>query len=201
MANYLTGNAPRYSMNWCGTRVICLLGMALILALVASWIDGFASLRVSEGLLTDTRYTLVSQSIAYCFATISITTMSLLLIEIAFRKEINYFQYSLIDLALILFYLLLLAMSEKLLFGASYLIVSIMTIGLISLFIKGITQNIKAVGMTAVILSVEYALIFVLISIGSMALLVGSLSLFILLALAMYLTLKLKIEDNELVIK
>ncbi|MDE5688132.1 MAG: cell envelope integrity protein CreD, partial [Paramuribaculum sp.] len=129
------------------------------------------------------------------------TSMSLILVELAFRKDINYLQYALIAMALTLFYLLLLALSEHLAFGWSYAIVSVMTIGLIAMFIKGITQSIKAVGLTICILVVEYGLIFVLTQMGKMALLIGSLSLFIIIALAMYFTLKLKIENEELTIK
>ena len=76
-----------------------------------------------------------------------------------------------------------------------------MTIGLIALFIKGITRTRKAVGLSSGILIVEYGLMFLLIKLGSMALLVGSLSLFLLIALAMYFTLKLKVENDGLVIK
>lgn len=124
-----------------------------------------------------------------------------MLVEVAFRKGINYLQYALIGMALTLFYLLLLAISEKLAFGWSYAIVSVMTIGLIALFVKGITQNLKAVGLSTGILVVEYALMFILIKLGSMALLIGSLSLFLLIALAMYFTLKLKVENEELILK
>ena len=104
-------------------------------------------------------------------------------------------------MALTLFYLLLLAISEKMAFGWSYVIVSVMTIGLIALFIKGITQNMQAVCLTAGILVVEYGLMFILIKMGTMALLIGSLSLFVIIAIAMYFTLKLKVENEELTIK
>lgn len=192
---------PKYTMRWLGLQSLYVLGIALVLALIASGIDGFASGRVESGLLSSGCYTLISNSIVYCFAVVAITSMSLMLVEIAFRKSINYLQYALIAMALTLFYLLLLAMSEKLAFGASYAIVSAMTIGLIALFIKGITQNGKAVGLSSGILIVEYGLMFMLIKLGSVALLVGSLSLFLLIALAMYFTLKLKVENDELVIK
>lgn len=192
---------PKYTMRWLGLQSLYVLGVAFVLALIASGIDGFASDRVESGLLRSGCYTLISNSIVYCFAVVAITSMSLMLVEIAFRKSINYLQYALIAMALTLFYLLLLAMSEKLAFGASYAIVSAMTIGLIALFIKGITQNGKAVWLSSGILIVEYGLMFMLIKLGSMALLVGSLSLFLLIALAMYFTLKLKVENDELVIK
>lgn len=192
---------PKYTMRWLGLQTVYVLGVAFILAVVASGIDSFASGRVESGLLYSARYTKLSQSIVYCFAVIAITSMSLMLVEVAFRKGINYLQYGLIGMALTLFYLLLLAISEKLSFGWSYVIVSVMTIGLIALFIKGITQNFKAVGVTAGILVAEYGLMFILIKLGSMALLIGSISLFLLIALAMYFTLKLKVENEELIIK
>lgn len=168
---------PIYTMRWLGLRSLYVLLAAFLLALVAGGIDVFASGRVESGLLHSARYSLLSQSIVYCFGVIAITSISLMLVEVAFRKGINYLQYTLIEMALTLFYLLLLAISEKMAFGWSYVIVSVMTIGLIALFIKGITQNAKAVGLTTGILVTEYGLIFILIKMGTMALLIGSLSL------------------------
>lgn len=188
----------KYTMRWLGLQSLYVLGLTLILTLIANGIDGFASTRVDGGLLKVPVYNMLTQSIAYCFGVIAITLMSLVLVEIVFRKPISYLQYALIALALTLFYLLLLAMSEKMPFACSYAIVCVMTIGLITLFVKGITHNMKAVGMTAGILIAEYAVIFILIRLGSMALLIGSVILFLLIALAMYFTLKLKVENDEL---
>lgn len=199
--NRVIYRGPKYTMRWLGLQSLYVLGVAFILALVAKGIDSFASGRVESGLLHSTGYSLLSQSIVYCFGVIAITSISLMLVEVAFRKGINYLQYALIGMALTLFYLLLLAISEKIAFGWSYVIVSVMTIGLIALFIKGITQNIRAVGLTIGVLAVEYGLMFILIKMGTMALLIGSLSLFIIIALAMYFTLKLKVENEELIIK
>lgn len=65
----------------------------------------------------------------------------------------------------------------------------------------GLTKNKKAAILSTGILAVEYGLILVLVYMGSMALLIGSLSLFILIAVSMYFTLKLKVENEELVLK
>ena len=171
---------PKYTMRWLGLQSLYVLGLAVVLALIANGIDGFASTRVDDGLLKVRAYNMLTQSIAYCFGVIAITLMSLVLVEIVFRKNISYLQYALIALALTLFYLLLLAMSEKMSFVGSYAVVCVMTIGLITLFVKGV--------------------IFLLIKLGSMALLIGSIILFLLIALAMYFTLKLKVENDELTI-
>lgn len=192
---------PKYTMRWLGLQTLFVLGISIVLALIASGLDGFALGRQESGLLPGNRYEYVSQSITYCFAVITITSMSLMLIEVAFRKGINYLQYGLIGCALCLFNLLLLAMAEKTSFWSAYGIVSIMTIALISCFVMGLTKIKKAALLSTTILAVEYGLILVLVYMGSMALLIGSLSLFILIAVAMYFTLKLKVENEELVLK
>ncbi len=124
-----------------------------------------------------------------------------MLVEISFRKEMNYFQYGLIGCAMCLFFLLLLAMSEKMPFGLAYTIVTVMTIGLICWFVNGITRTKKAVTLSVGLLVFEYGLMLILLYLGSMALLIGSIVLFILIAVAMYFTLKLRIENEELVLK
>lgn len=192
---------PKYTMHWLGSQTLYVLGISIVLALIASGLDGFALSRQESGLLVGNGYEYVSQSITYCFAVIAITSMSLMLIEVAFRKGINYLQYGLIGCALCLFNLLLLAMAEKMSFWIAYVVVSIMTIALISCFVMGLTKNKKAAFLSTIILGVEYGLILVLVYFGSMALLIGSLSLFILIAVAMYFTLKLKVENEELVLK
>lgn len=192
---------PRHTMFWLGMQTLFVVGVALAMALVASGVDSLASGRQADGLLSQGIYSFVSQSTTYCFGVVAITSMSLMLIEVAFRAKINFLQYGLIGCALCLFNLLLLAMAEHMPFWASYAVVSVMTIGLIGWFVMGIVRRKKAAVLSTAILAVEYGLILILVYMGSMALLIGSLSIFILIAVAMYFTLKLKVENEELVIK
>ena len=192
---------PRYTMRWLGLQCLYIGIMAIILASIAWGIENFAYGRTVSGLLADSRYELLSQSVGYCFGLICICCASLMLIEIAFRQRINKLQYALIAAALTLFYLLLLAFAEKVAFGVAYLIVTVMTIGLIAWFMNGLTGSRKIVGITAGLLVGEFGIVFILINLGSMALLIGSLLLFLLIAFAMYFTLKLKVENQELTIK
>ena len=85
---------PKYTMRWLGLQTLFVLGISIVLALIASGLDGFALDRQESGLLPGNRYEYVSQSITYCSAVIAITSMSLMLIEVAFRKGINYLQYA-----------------------------------------------------------------------------------------------------------
>lgn len=198
--NLMNQKKPRCTMRWLTIQCLYIGIMAFSLALIAWGIENFAYSRTQSGLLVDTRYTLLSDSISYCFGLICICCASLMLIEIAFRQRINKLQYALIAAALTLFYLLLLAFAEKVAFGAAYLIVTVMTTGLIGWFINGLTGKCKIVWITSGLLVGEFGIMFILINLGSMALLIGSLLLFLLIAFAMYFTLKLKVENQELTI-
>lgn len=192
---------PKYTMRWLGLQTLFVLGISFVLALVANGIDDYAFGRNTSGLLLESDYKDVAQTTTYCFALEVVTLVAIMLVEVAFRKGVNYLQYGLIGCALCLFNLLLLAMTEFISFFLAYTIVSVMTIGLIALFIKGITHRMNAVWLTIAVLLCEYGLVALLIHLGTMALLVGSLSLFALIAVAMYFTLRLKLENGELVLK
>lgn len=188
----------RYTKSWIALQCLCAFLMAIILTPMAFYIGTVA--KDSNLLPEDCSYSIAS-SINYCFGVIIITIGAMMLIELAFRKYINMLQYLLVAMALTLFYLLLLSISEYLIFEVSYAIVSVMTISLIVWFVKELTANKKAAKVMASILIAEYALMFVLINLGDTALLVGSLSAFALIAGAMYLTLRLKVENQEVVLK
>ena len=191
----------KYTMKWLVTQCLISLVVAVAFTIVAYGIESFALNRSTAGLLSGARYEFISQSITYFFALIFLSFLSLMLIEIAYRKPIHNIQYFLIGSALCLFNLLLLAMAEHMPVYVAYLIVTVMTIGLISCFIWGITKNRRATRFTALILAIEYGLILMLLYLGSMALLIGSVLLFALIGVAMYFTIRLKIENEELVLK
>lgn len=190
-----------YTKGWLAQRGLYLLIISAVFALIALGIDSLSGSRETMGLLSSASAARVASSVGYCFLIEAITLYTLVLIEIAYRKEISIIQYILIGAALLVFYLLLLSFAEHMYFWLAYGIVTIMTVGLIGFFIKGITQCKRAVVISAGILIGEYAILLVLLYIGKLALLIGSLCIFALIALAMYFTLKLKIENEEFVLK
>lgn len=192
---------PRYTMTWLGLHMLFALLAACVMAIVAVAIDSLSGSRLSSGLLLKSNAALVSDATGYCFVITLLTLMSLMLVEIKFRKPVNYIQYGLVTCALGLFFLLLLSLSEPFKFVWAYIIVCIMIIGLLSWFVYGMMHVRNAVIMIASILVVEYAAVLLLLYMGNLALLVGSLILFVVLALAMYFTLKLKMVNNELTLK
>lgn len=192
---------PKYTKGWLGLQIVYAFVISGILTAITIGISSLAGSRMEAGLLDEDRFNLIGESANYCFAIIAVTLMSITLIELAFRRGANLIQCILIGCSLCLFYLLLLSISEHLPFWGAYIIVSVMTIGLIAWFINAITQTKKASYAIAGILAVEYGLILLLVYLGAMMLLVGSVLLFALIGLAMYLTLRLKVEDEELILK
>ena len=94
-----------------------------------------------------------------------------------------------------LFYSLLLSISEHMAFGWAYLIAAAMTIVMITLYLLGVLKAKKMALAIGAMLAIVYAYIFVLLNLETYALLAGSLGLFVVLAAIMYYSLKLKTED------
>jgi len=94
-------------------------------------------------------------------------------------------------MALVIFYTLLLSISEYIQFPLAYLTASSATVLLLSWYTKSIFNNWKVVLVFASLLSALYLFIYVLIQMQDNALLFGSIGLFILLAAAMYLSRKI----------
>lgn len=192
---------PKYTKGWLGLQIVYAFCIAGILTILTLGISSLAGNRMEAGLLNENHFNLIGESANYCFAIIGITLMSITLIELVFRKGANLVQFILIGCSLCLFYLLLLSVAEHIPFWAAYLIVSAMTIGLIAWFMNAIVKNRKASIAITGILTVEYGAILLLVYLGSMVLLVGSVLLFLLIGMAMYLTLRLRVEGEELVLK
>jgi inner membrane protein len=97
-------------------------------------------------------------------------------------------QYLLVGSALCLFYLLLLSVSEHLPFGLSYLMASAATVLLIGGYSMAILRGALRALLMTVVLGALYGYLYVLLQLEDYALLLGSVGLFVILALVMYLT-------------
>jgi inner membrane protein len=132
------------------------------------------------------QYAKTNRSIKYAILIIGLTFSLFFIIELMQHKPIHPVQYVLIGLALVIFYSLLLAISEFLDFDYAYLIASVGTILLIGLYAQSHFKSWKSAGIFSGVLTLLYGFIFVLIRLEDTALLVGSIGLFIILALTMY---------------
>jgi inner membrane protein len=92
---------------------------------------------------------------------------------------------------MIIYYILLLSFCEQVGYNIAYAIASVATVGLITAFIASLLSNIKAAVIFSIILSVFYIFIFVIIQLEELALLIGSIALFIIIASLMYFSRKI----------
>ena len=110
-----------------------------------------------------------------------------LFVELLTRKEISAIQYAVIGLSLVLFYSLLVAFSEFIAFGIAYIIAAFMTTGALIFYFRAILKN-RSAYMLGVFVALVYAPNYMLLQMETYALLSGSLVLFLLLCVVMYLT-------------
>ena len=137
------------------------------------------------------QYLQTDRAIKYAFLIILLTFAAVFFIEMRKTKPIHPVQYLLVGIALTIFYTLLLSFSEHINFGLSYLIASVMTIGMIVVFMASVTKDKKIALGIGLLLAVLYVFVFVLLQLESYALLVGSVGLFIILGIAMFATQKI----------
>ena len=158
--------------------------------------DEIAASQVQVGLrIPVDRFQKTERAIKYALLVIVLTFIAALFSEFKLRRHINVFQYLLIGLALVLFYSLLLSMSEHMAFALAYLIATLMTAGLVTTYLFGVLKVKKQAIIIGVMLLFMYAYIFVLLNLESYALLAGSIGLFIILSAIMYYSLKIRTED------
>ena len=127
----------------------------------------------------------------YGFLVIGLTFLIFFLIQSISKINIHIFQYSMIGIALIMFYTLLISITEHSSFILAYLIAAIAVIALISLYSISILKSKKFPAFIAISLIVLYSFIFVIIQLEDYALLVGSMGLFAILAAVMYFSRKI----------
>ncbi len=133
-------------------------------------------------------YAQAMRTAKYAILIIGLTFALSFITELMQQKPVHPIQYILVGFALTLFYTLLLSLSEYIKFDLSYLIAAVATILLISLYAKSHFKNTKSALIFGGILLTLYGFIYVLIRLEDTALLVGSISLFLLLAIIMYAT-------------
>ncbi|MEM9663294.1 MAG: cell envelope integrity protein CreD [Bacteroidota bacterium] len=137
-------------------------------------------------LLPVDQYRKTTRASKYGLLIITLTFLAFFFAEIRRRVRVHPFQYLLVGLALCLFYALLLSFSEHLSFLWSYLLTAGATLVLITGYSKAALKSSTLAGITGGLLVFLYGFVFILLQLQDYALLIGSIGLFIILALVMY---------------
>ena len=127
----------------------------------------------------------------YAILFVVLTFLVFFFVEVLNKVFIHPVQYLLVGIALVVFYSLLLAFSEHMLFNLSYILSSILTLTLVTAYATAILKSKKVGMMIFGILLILYLFIFTIIQLEDYALLIGSIGIFIILSIVMYFSRKI----------
>ncbi len=133
----------------------------------------------------------------YGFLVIGLTLLVFLMIQIGSKIYIHPFQYVMIGLALVMFYTLLISISEHSSFLKAYVIAATAVLLLITVYSRFVLKGWKFPALIAFSLASLYGFIYVIIQLENYALLVGSIGLFTILAIVMFASRKIDWGGNK----
>lgn len=136
------------------------------------------------------QYQLNARSVKYAILFIGLTFIGFIVFELQSRLRIHPIQYLLVGGALVMFYLLLLALSEQIGFGKAYAVAALASCGLIGVYLCSILKGLKRGAGFTIGLLLLYGLLYIILNSEGMALLFGSVLLFMVLAIIMLVTRK-----------
>ncbi len=131
------------------------------------------------------------RSIRYAILFIGFTFLVFFFIEMLNKVYIHPIQYILVGVALVVFYTLLISISEHLKYNIAFVISAIATLLLIAGYVRAILKSRQLTLLISGILTVLYSFIFVIIQLQDYALLIGSIGIFLILGLVMYFSRKI----------
>jgi inner membrane protein len=136
-------------------------------------------------------YQQTERTVKYGILFSMLTFVSLLITEWTQKRGIHVVQYVWVGCSMIVFYILLLSLSEQVGFGWAYLLAASATIGLVATFVGTILKS-RTWGLAfGGILTLFYSFLGILVQLEETALLVGSIGMFVTLGIIMYFSSKI----------
>lgn len=136
-------------------------------------------------------YKKTERSVKYALLFLIIPFIALLVSEIFSKIRIHPVQYCLIGFANVVFYLLLLSISEHISFDITYMICSLSVCFVMFLYAMAIFKNAKWGGLLSAVQFVSFIFLYGTLQAEDYALLIGSIGLFIVVSLLMFITRKI----------
>ncbi|MDF1679569.1 cell envelope integrity protein CreD [Ponticaulis sp.] len=149
------------------------------------WTDQVIGVRL---VMAMTPYQSVERALKYSVLFIGFVFLAYFLMEITSNKRAHAAQYILVGLAQCMFFLLLLALSEKIGFDLAFLFAAMMTVLMTAFYAMSVFKS-RLYGLRAVgIFTLVYTTIFVLMRMEDFAMLAGAFSGFLAIGATMYFT-------------
>lgn len=128
------------------------------------------------------------RAVKYAVLFIALTFLTFFAWEQVTRNRLHPLQYLLVGLALSMFYLLLIALSEHIAFAIAYIVAAAALVLLIGLYLAGALHSAKRGVIAGAAMSLVYGLLYMLVLSEDYSLLLGSIILFVALAAVMLAT-------------
>ena len=136
-------------------------------------------------------YSLNTRAVKYAILFLIVPFLTLFLLEVFTKKKIHPVPYLLSGIANVIFYLLVLSLSEQMTFYLAYLIAALAVIILLTLYSRALLPSWKKSWYMGLVVTISYVLLYAVLNAESYAMLIGSIGAFTVVALVMYLTRKL----------
>ena len=182
-----------------GTKFVIVCALALFMSIPGFFVDSLVDSR-SAGVVnaaptlslpfmqTADSYRSITRSIKYIEVFLGIVFLTYFIFEVTSGKRLHPAQYVLVGVAQVIFYLLLLSIAEHLGFDLAFLFAGLATVTLLSVNANWVFQSSRLGARAAVVFTLLYTFIFLLLRLRNNALLVGSVAAFLTIAAAMYAT-------------
>lgn len=137
------------------------------------------------------QYQLNERAAKYALLFIGLTFVSFFMFEVLKGLRVHPVQYGLVGMGLIIFYVVLLAFTEQFGFATAYLSAATATVLLNTFYLSHILGGKKTGLLFGGLLGLVYGVLYIILNAENIALLMGAILLFVVLAIIMFLTRKL----------
>jgi inner membrane protein len=135
-------------------------------------------------------YSLNTRAVKYAILFLIVPFFTIFLLEILTKQRVHPVQYVLSGIANIVFYLLLLSLSEQMPFHAAYIIAAVAVAAMMFLYSRTYLPSWAKSAYVGLVMAISYVLLYAVLNAESYALLIGSIGTFLVTGLVMFLTRK-----------
>lgn len=137
-------------------------------------------------------YQVTARTLKYAVGFFSLIFLAVFVLELTGKRPVHWIQYTLVGLAMVIFYVMLLAFAEQVGFAIAYTISAIATTSLISWYVGDALGRNNGGIIMAAILGVTYTVMYMILNQEEFALLAGSVVAFGAIAATMAMTRKVE---------
>ncbi|MDR1968379.1 MAG: cell envelope integrity protein CreD [Burkholderiaceae bacterium] len=133
-------------------------------------------------------YSMSARAMRYDFLFVALTLLAVLMVELFARLRLHPVQYALVGLSIAVFFLLLIALSEKIGFAWAYAGAAGASVALLALYFSAVLRSLRRALLLAGFVAVLYGTLYGLLASESHALMLGALLVFGMVATLMLAT-------------